>query len=92
MLALRDIEKDIKMNEADQLKKLMEAITQVGEPDPMTGELEQMPEEPMVFDWKTSPETVINTLNKNLAGYGIQIRMYADESDTLNAKIVRVDY
>lgn len=66
---------------------------QVGEPDPMTGEIEQMPNEDELirFDWKTPPEKVIAVLNNELEPYGIKFRAYNEGTDDLVLKIIRID-
>ena len=82
------------MKETEQLKKLMEAMSpvKVGDLDPMTGEREVMPDNVISFDRKASPEEVINTINQNLAGWGIQFKTYTDGSYTLYVEIKNVDY
>jgi len=82
------------MKETDQLKKLMETIskTRVGDVDRMTGEIERMPDDIISFDWKASPEDVIQTLNNALEATGVQFKIYDDGSDQVHVAMIRVDY
>ena len=90
------------MKETDQLKKLMESIDStyrpvdeadvtVGDTDPMTGEIESMPENVFRVDWKTSPEDLLNMLSGELGNYGIIFKTYDDGSDDVVFEIKRVD-